>query len=154
MATVTVNQPLFSQPVGYGVTAPARLGAPSPLLAENIDPKTHDYIDLTSGVHPVDAQVLIALKVVRGSGASVTEDGQRFATVRKITTTVKTEIESLVREALARLISQQDIEYLGTTFENVDPGNQTINATVQWKNLRALDDEVRSAPLTVKGTNL
>ncbi|MHC4501010.1 MAG: hypothetical protein ACYS21_18065 [Planctomycetota bacterium] len=152
MATVTVAQPLFSQPVGYGVTSPSRLGAPSPLLAENIDPETHDYVSLTSGVHPIDSQVIIALKVARNSGASVTEDGQRFTTVKKITNTVKTQIESLVREALGRLIAQQDIEYFGTTFETVDPGNQTINATVQWANLRAADDQVRSAPLTVKGT--
>lgn len=148
---VTVAQPLFQKPVGYGVTSPSRLGAPSPLLAENIDPVTHDFVDLTSGVHPIDAQVQIALKIVRNSGAAVTQDGQRFNTVRKITGTIKTEIESLVREALARLIVQQDIQYIGTTFKTADDGNQTVEATVQFKNLRALDDKVRTAPLTVKG---
>ena len=154
MATATVRQPSFSQPVGYGVTVPSRLGAPSPLLAENIDPVTHDFVNLSSGVDPVDAQVIIALKMVRGSGASVVEDGQRFSTIRKITDTVQTQIDSLVREALKRLITQQDIEYVGITFEDLDPGSQTINATVRWINLRALDESERRAPLTVKGTNL
>ncbi len=144
----SVSLPSTSSPVGYGVTSPGQLAPPSPLLADNIDPQTHDYVSLFRSIDPIDAQVIIALKIVKGSGAAVEDDGSRFRDIRKITQSVKTEIKSEVRRALARLIANRDIKYKGVAFDVFDPSNRTIQARVQWVNLRAFDGAVKSASIS------
>lgn len=135
--------------VGYSAIAPARLGEPSTLLADNIDPETHDFTDLFATIDPIDAQVILALKLVRASGPSVMEDGSRLREVRKMTDSAQNEIRGLVKEALGRLIANRDIRYEGVEFDVWDPGSQTTNAVVSWVNLRARDKLVRTATLSI-----
>lgn len=140
-------------PVGFGVTPVGALGAPSPLLADNIDPTTHDYVSLTVGVDPIDAQVINALKISRASGAAVLTVGNQFAQVRKMTRSVNRELESLVRIALKRLIDNEDITYVGTEFDTIDFGTATVEMTVQWINRRSFSGVVTSItfPYTIGG---
>lgn len=131
-------------PVGYAVIAPSQLAQPSNLLADNIDPTTNDFVSLFSSVDPIDAQVMIALKTVRGSGAAVQEDGSRFSDLKKITNSVQTEIKSMVRTALGRLITNRDILYKRLVFDEFDPRNQTLQIRIEYINLRAADGQLRS----------
>jgi hypothetical protein len=134
--------------LGYGVTAPSLLGPPSPLLADKIDPVTHDFEDLFEGRDPVDAQVLLALSIVRSSGPAVVNVGNRYHEIRKILPSIKNELESKTREALKLLIKKRDIRYLGLEFPVLDPGNQTVEILVKWVNLRAFDGgKVRKTPI-------
>lgn len=141
---IRVNLPSTMSPVGYAVIAPSQLAQPSNLLADNIDPTTNDFVSLFSSVDPIDAQVMIALKTVRGSGAAVQEDGSRFSDLKKITNSVQTEIKSMVRTALGRLITNRDILYKRLVFDEFDPRNQTLQIRIEYINLRAADGQLRS----------
>ncbi len=136
-------------PIGQAVSTPGALAPPNILLAPLIDPVTHDFLSLENGMDPVDAMVINALKIVRGSGPAVQNVGNRLRDIRKITEATKNEIKAQVQTALADLIRRGDIRYLGTDFDVYAPGDQTIQARVKWENLRAFDGAVRSAPLQV-----
>jgi hypothetical protein len=77
------------------------------------------------------------------------EDGNRFQDVKKMDDSAQSEITSLAREALFRLIRNRDIEFRGVIFDNWLPGQQTSNMRVQWVNLRARDKVVREATLSI-----
>jgi hypothetical protein len=136
---------------GYVFTVPSRLGNPSPLLCDNIDPATNDYVSLFSTIDPIDAQVILALKIRRNSGASVVVDGNRFHEVRKMSDSAQSEIGGLIKEALGRLIDQLDIQYKGASFTDWDPSNQTCTVEIKWVNLRARDREIRTYSLNISG---
>jgi len=118
-------------------------------LAPKIDPATHDFLSLTEGMDPVDAMVINALKIVRGSGASVMDVGARFRDIRKIKTETPGEIKAQVQTALSILIRRGDIRYVGTSIDINEPGSQTIQATIKWVNLRAFDNATRSTTLVL-----
>jgi len=134
---------------GYVVTAPARLGNSSTLLCDNIDPETHDYASLFSTIDPIDAQVILALTIRRGSGVSVVADGNRLHEVRKMSDSAQSEIKGLIQEALGKLIEQRDIQYQGVVFDVWDSANQTSTVIVKWVNLRAYDRGIRTYPLNI-----
>ena len=149
--TVTVPK-VGTAPLGFFVASPGALAPPSPFLADNIDPRTHDFVSLTTGIDPIDAQVLGALTVLRDSGASVIDSGLRI-TDTKILADIELTLSSSVSEALSTLTSSRDIQLVAVDFEDgggVDEENQTVNYAVKWVNLRALDRAVRQAsiPLT------
>lgn len=139
---------------GYEYVAPAKLADPSVLLCDNIDPKSHDFVSLTTTIDPIDAQVILALKLKRGSGASVFNDGNRLYQVRKMGDSAQSEIKGLVREALSRLIDQRDIQFRGVRFDYWDTENQTAQITVQWVNLRARDNEIRTHAIGIPGASI
>lgn len=139
---------------GYNYTAPSRLGAPSVLLCDNIDPRSHDFVSLTTTIDPIDAQVILAMKLKRGSGASVFNVGNRLHEVRKMGDSVQSEIKGLVKEALQQLVDRRDIQYRGVVFDLIDPANQTIYMTIKWVNLRARDREIRTHSMTYPGAAL
>lgn len=150
--TVTVPK-AGASPLGFFVASPGALGDPSPLLADNIDPFTHDFASMTIGVDPIDAQVLVALVTLRNSGAAVIDVGL-IITDTKILADIALTIDSAVKQALSTLVASRDIQFLGVDFgddlEGIDPDNQVVNFGVKWINLRALDKRVRQAniPLT------
>jgi hypothetical protein len=152
MAIVTIPK-AGAAPLGFFVASPGALAPPSALLADSIDPFTHDYASLTTGVDPIDAQVLVALTILRDSGASVIGTGLRI-TDTKILADIQLTLASAVSRALSTLIAKRDIQLVAVDFgddgEGVDAGNQVVNFAVKWVNLRALDRAVRQAdiPLT------
>jgi hypothetical protein len=77
------------------------------------------------------------------------EVGARFLDIKKIKTETPNEIKSQVQTALAKIIQRGDIRYIGATIDINDPGNQTIQVIIQWVNLRAFDNVVRSTSLTL-----
>lgn len=138
---------------------PSRLGPPSPLLADNIDPVTRDFRSLFTGADPVDDSVQVAVTTTRGSGASVLETGIRF-TRSKMTEDAQRAVEGDVRLALARQVRARDIQIVGISFGGpdslgnpsglFDEANQTAQVNVRYRNLRALDPRVRSLQLPAK----
>ena len=146
-----VNYSSTSTPVGYGVISPGQLAPPSALLARWVDPQTNDFASMTVGMDPIDAQVLLALKVVRNSGPAVAEVGARYIDLKKIQPSTLTDIKAMTKKALSRLIANGDIRYKGVTYDLEDPGNQQIQARVQYVNLRAMDGQVREAIIPTPG---
>ena len=145
-------------PVGFFIAAPARLGPPSPLLADNIDPKTKDFRDLFVGADPVDDQVQVAMMTNLGSGGSVLDTGIRL-TRRKMVTDLKDTLEGDARQALRKLNRARDIQFAGITFGPGDPrtgqptgeldeANQSAQINIEYRNLRALDPKVRQLSLS------
>lgn len=140
---VNVAQPTSTRPVGYVVLAPSQLGAPSPLLADNIDPETHDFVSLFTSVHPIDAQVILAMKLERGSGAAVMQDGIRLRDITKMDDGAKNQIRSRIVQALSRLTKAGDIILKSVTFDVWDKSTQSGGPTVKYVNLRAYDNRIR-----------
>ncbi len=134
-------------PVGQAVSTPGAMAKPPMLLAPLIDPYSHDFLSLTVGMDPIDAAVINALKIVRGSGPAVSDVGARFGDIRKITPATPNDIKSQVKTALAGLIRRGDIRYIGTTIDSSESGTQTIEARIQWVNLRAFDGTTRSTSM-------
>jgi hypothetical protein len=135
---------------GYGVSPPSRLGKPSPLLCRLIDPFTGEVLSMTDGQDPIDAQVINAIKRVRGSGQAVRQDGWNPERLRKMTPEEQNTCRAMVRTALKRLTDAGDIRFKGATFELFDEANNYVQVLVEYVNLRSLDQSVRKAqaPLT------
>ena len=133
-------------PLGFFIP-PTRRGPPSPLLADNIDPETGDFRSLFTGSDVTDAQVQLAVTTVRSSGPSVLQDGL-LITSRKITDQLEITINADMRQALRRLTRNRDIRIVditqGQDGDGNQPGNQTAQTNVRYKNLRALDPTVRT----------
>jgi len=134
--TVFVALPSTVGPIGSSVAVTLPVGTFSPITADFIDPATGNYSSMVSGIDPIDAQVVIAMNTVRGSGACVTEDGCNLENIRKIRETVQREIESEIRVALKRLIDNGDIRLRSFTFD-VQKENQYVGVVVEYKNVRA-----------------
>jgi hypothetical protein len=138
---------------GFVIVAPSQLGPPSPLLADNIDPRTKDFRDLFTGADPVDDRVQVTVMTTRGSGAAVLDTGISL-TRNKMTTDIEDSLKSDVRQALNRQVKTRDIQLVDITLGGpdssgqptgtVDEANQTAQVNVQYRNLRALDPRVRS----------
>lgn len=137
-------------PLGFFIAAPSALGPPDPVLADNIDPETRDFADLFVGADVIDAQVQLALTVIRNSGPSVEEVGID-PTPDKMTESLEAEIASDVRIALSTLVKNGDIRIVRISFDINDQSTQTAQVRVEYRNLRALDRQTRTALLPVLG---
>ncbi|MCP4674332.1 MAG: hypothetical protein GY854_02200 [Deltaproteobacteria bacterium] len=144
---ITVSLPSTMSPIGQAVSTPGALATPTILLAPLIDPYTHDLLSLTDGMDPIDAQVINALKIVRGSGPAVSDVGARFGDIRKITAATPNDIKAQVQTALSGLVRRGDIRYAGTIIDYNEPGKQMVQARIQWINLRAFDGSVRNTSI-------
>lgn len=134
--TVSVALPSTVGPIGSSVAVTSPVMTFSPITADFIDPATGDYASLTSGLHPIDAQVILAMSTVKGSGAAVMDEGCNLENIRKIRDTVKREIESEIRVALKRLVANGDIR-LNTFAFDVQASNHYVGVVVNYQNMRA-----------------
>lgn len=148
MANIGISMKLFSPP--------GRIGPPSPLLADNIDPVTKDFRDLFVGADPVDAAVQVAVTTTRGSGPCVRNVGLRL-TSNKLGETFQGATEQNIRLALQDLVVRQDIQIVSITFGvpnmqgiapgTVDEADASAQANLSYINLRAYDNRVRTLNL-------
>lgn len=139
---------------------PSKVGPASPLLADNIDPRTRDYADLFTGMDPIDAAVVVAVSTTRGSGAAVRNDGVRIS-VTKMTDDAPRALEADLRQALSRLVRARDIQVLrvqvgepdayGKPSGSFNEGTQSGQLNLAYRNLRAFDANTKSVPLALKG---
>ncbi len=133
--------------------APSQLGPPSPLLADNIDPRTKDFRDLFEGADPVDDQVQVTVMTNLGSGGSVLQTGIRLNR-RKMLNDLRDTLEGDVRQALKLLTTNGDIDFKRITFGGPDPAgdptgiidesSQSAQINIEYRNLRAFDVKVRA----------
>lgn len=120
---------------------------PPGILADAIDPITGEYLSILKGMDPIDAQVIDALKIKRGSGVAVRNDGQRFADIKKVDDAAASLIDGEARRALARLVENLDIRVL-TVDAVANQDNDFADVVVQFKNLRARPKDLRAATVT------
>lgn len=133
-------------PLGFAVTAPSALASPSPFLADNIDPNTRDFRSMTTGSDPTDDAVQFAIGVVRGTGAAVVNDGMA-PVPSKLDDSTAGVIDSDARAALAHLQQLGDVRVKKVGVD-VPPGIQSAVLYVEYVNLRAPGQEVRTARIT------
>jgi hypothetical protein len=129
--------PAGLSPAGFFV--PLTFAAPSEppgILADAVDPETREYLSIVRGIDPIDEQVLIALTLKRGSGAAVTDEGQDFASIRKMDESTATLIDTETRRALSRLVTQADIRIRKIT-PLADANDDWAEVVVEYENLRA-----------------
>jgi hypothetical protein len=134
--TVQVSLPSTVSPLGSAVTATLPAVTNSPITADYIDPKTGDYASMVKGLDAIDAQVILAMNTVKGSGAAVMEEGCNLEDIQHILDTVRREIQSEVKVAFKRLIDNHDIR-LGAFSFDVQPENQYVATEVEYQNLRS-----------------
>lgn len=133
---ITVSLPSTVTPLGRAPSVTEPYTTYSPITADYIDPTTQEYLSLTKGMDPIDAQVLIALKTIRGSGAAVMEDGHRLKDIRKITRDVVMRVQAEVRNTLGLLVRNRDIR-IDTIEVTVRKGSQQVDLQLDYYNLRA-----------------
>lgn len=134
--TVSVSLPSTLTALGDAVTMTQPAITDNPITADFIDPATGDYASMTKGLNPIDAQVILAMSTVRGSGAAVMEDGCNLASIDKIRNTIRREVESEVRFALRRLIQNHDIAIVRFEVEPNQSATQ-VDVVLDYQNLRA-----------------
>lgn len=145
----------FTQPFTF--LPPSKVGPPSPLLADNIDPQTRDYADIFTGMDITDAAVVVAVTTTRGSGAAVRNDGLRVS-IKKMTSDAPRILESNLRQSLVRLTRARDITILGVSIGEPDAygkpsgsfneSTQSGQINLRYRNLRAFDARVKTVPLS------
>ena len=109
---------------------------PPGILADAIDPMTGDLRSLLERVDPVDAKVQFQLQVRRGSGASVLEDGQDFASVMKNDSRAAAALEHEARRALEPLRLDGDIEDVRVVVQAGEGASDAGEVVVSYANSR------------------
>lgn len=141
--------PPTGSPIGFFVPSPGVGDPVSPLLADDINPDTCDYNTILTGADPIDAQVQTAMKTFRGSGSSVTEDGQTFRDIDKLLDNVADVITSDARRALDRLLRNGDIRLVAVAKDqpgievSIFEDGQSAEVIIRYRNTRTLDPTVR-----------
>jgi len=101
-------------------------------LADAIDPETGDYRSIARGVDPVEAAVLEALLVRRGTGSAVRDDGIRLDDLQLIDDAFEGVLRSEVTYALRRLIEAEQIEITGLV---ITTENDAATVEIRFRNL-------------------
>lgn len=94
------------------------------ILADAVDPATHEFVSLLAGFDPTDADVFDALSTVRDSGAAVLGKGQRFRDAevalpgmdRFFAEEVRFALGDLIRDGAVRL-DRVEVVSAGTVVE-------------------------------------
>ena len=144
---MTISLPSTMAPLGGAVSSTTGLATPSILFGPNIDPSTNDFVSLIDGIDAIDSQVVLAMKLRRNTGPSITNQGHELDKIRKIKESTPNDIKAQIRRTLDRLIKNRDIRFIGTIIDINDPGNQTIQGRTEWVNLRAFDNLPRRVNL-------
>jgi hypothetical protein len=136
--------PAAGSPIGFFVPSPGVGDAVTPMLADDINEETHDYNTILTGFDAIDAQVLIALKTFRNSGAAVVEVGQRYRDNSKLTDDIEEIIRSDTRRALHLLITKGDIQLVDNGIQvKIYEDAQAAEVEVTYKNMRQLDPKAQ-----------
>jgi hypothetical protein len=119
-------------------------GAPAGILADAIDPATGEYLSIERGFDPTDAAVLTALTTKRGSGAAVTDVGQRYLDLQRVDSTAPQFILAETERALKRLIDSRQI-----ALDRVTPvlGDDWAEAQVVYQNVPRMQRRDPQLPL-------
>jgi hypothetical protein len=121
----------------YDIIAHAVQEQPPAILADRIDPLTGEFESLVSGRGLADAMVIEAVRVQRGTGASVREEGNRFREVGYVDTTNAEVVESMTREALRPAEEAGVLRLVSVTVEpDAEDGSQ-LDTVIEYRDLLA-----------------
>jgi hypothetical protein len=109
---------------------------PPSILAMDVDPTTREWRSILEGVHPVDAGVLDALTISRGTGAVVEFVGNRFADIRKNTASAPKALEYEVKRAVKPYLDRGDISVDHLAILAGEDAGDTGGALLVYTNLR------------------
>lgn len=88
---------------------------PIAMLADPIDCETGELLSIERGFDPVDADVLFALRVERGSGSAVEDVGQQFRKATHVDPALPALLREETRLALQHLVDVGDVSFTGST---------------------------------------
>jgi len=115
--------------------------APPVILADMIDPVTGEFLSLTRSRPLADAFAIEALRVHRGSGASVRDTGNAFRRLRHVESNAPELIESMTAEAFADGERAGVLQLERVTVErDADDGAQ-VNTVIEYRDLLAPKDD-------------
>ncbi len=111
--------------------------APPAILADDINPKTHDYNAIDSGIGIADGFVITLLSIQRGSGAAVREFGQRWREVTHADGESPAVVRSMTEEALrpARDAGVVQLQSAAAEIDATDPSQ--VNHEIEYTDLLA-----------------
>lgn len=140
----------FSPAAAFTIVRHAEALAPVPILADSIDPKTGDYLSLEDSASIADGLVVTLLRTERDSGAAVLGLGQRFRTIRNVTSQAPELAESMAREALAPASDAGVVQLSAVgALVNAEDGTQ-LDASIDYLDLLAPpDDRAQSQTFTL-----
>jgi hypothetical protein len=106
---------------------------PPGYLADDIDPLTGDLRTVLSGIDPIDAMVIQAVRVDEGSGASTNGTGNRFRQIQKVDDSVEQSVRFEYQRCLADLVKRKLIR-IDQIVVTVD-GSDTVSSFCLYTNL-------------------
>jgi hypothetical protein len=110
---------------------------PVPILADQIDPQTGEYLSLEDSATIADGLVVTLLRTTRDSGAAVLGVGQRFRDIRNVNDDSGTLTESIARQALQPAIEAGVIALRAVSASvNASDGTQ-IDTGIEYLDLLA-----------------
>lgn len=116
---------------------------PPALLADKIDPLTGELLSIVVGEDPIDSAVRFQVRVRRGSGAAVLEDGQAFDAIRKNDLRAADALRAELKLVLRELVDRGDIEILTVGVQAGEDQGDLGAVFFQYRNLRTGADSPR-----------
>lgn len=114
--------------------APSTRGAPPPILAERIDPKTGDLATILEGDDPTDASIQWQATIRQGSGAALGNNGNRLHTITKATEDAPTRIADEGRRIMAKFVDRGDVRDVVVAGDVVGGSTATTALQVTYTN--------------------
>jgi hypothetical protein len=124
----------------FDVEGQAEQAAPPAILAPMIDPTTGQFESVFRSRPLADAFAIEAIRVERGSGASVRDLGQRYRELRNVEDGMTEMLESYTREAFAAAEAAGVARLVGVLVEvdAVDPAQ--VSMTAEYRDGLALPE--------------
>ncbi len=119
-------------PPGVVAAAPR---APVGGLADDVDPRTGELRSLR-GADPIDTAIIFQLRVRRGSGAAVVDDGQAFDGVEKNDAEAPARLRFEAERALRPFVERGDITVDRLEVEAGESAGDLGAVVVSYTNLR------------------
>ena len=111
---------------------------PPVILADLLRASDGEQLSVLTGVHPVDAAVMEAFRLSKGTGAAVTNDGQEFRKIRKVGPSTERQLRDEASRVLAPFVERGDvsIEALESEAGTGNTGTDGGAVFVGYVNLR------------------
>lgn len=114
--------------------------APPVILADAIDPTTGDFSSLIESASLADAFAIEAIRVQRGSGASVRDTGNRYREITHVESNAAEVVGSMTREAFADAERAGVAELVDVSIEPDAADPSELNTVIEYRDLLAPRD--------------
>jgi hypothetical protein len=114
---------------------------PPAILADAIDAKTGEYETLMSGRGLADAFVIEAIRIQRGTGAAVRDEGNRYRELTHVDGDGPEVVDSMTRQALEAAEEAGVVRLVQVTVEPDASDPSQLNNLLEYRDLLAPPDE-------------